>query len=98
MTMAKQAINCTCELAQLLRRFAPITGNEYRALILVELKPGETLKDHNHKHHTIVCYPVDASPITIHPKAGMLLYMPPGTEHDVPASDSARVSIAMVID
>ncbi len=91
-------VNCTCELAQLVRNFAPVAGDDYRTMVLVELQPGESLDDHKHDHHTVVCWPVDASPITIEPKAGMLLYMPPGTKHTVPPGDAARVSVAMVID
>jgi len=96
--MTKNIVNCTCALAEVLRSFAPLSGDEYRALVLVELKPGEGTPPHNHKHHTVVYYPQDARPITIEPKAGMLLYMPPGTPHNVPPGDAARVSVAMVID
>ena len=91
-------VKCTCKLAQLLRDFAPVPGDDYRHLVVVELKPGETIKTHQHRHHTVVYYPVDASPITIQPRAGMLVYLPPDTPHNVPATAAPRVSLAMIID
>ena len=96
--MAKHPVECTCKLAELLRGFAPVPGIDWRALVVVELKPGETLKNHAHQHHTVVYYPTDASAIIIEPRAGMLVYMPPLTPHDVPISPAPRVSVAMVID
>ncbi len=92
-------LNCTCKLAQVMRDFLPLPGCDFKKLILVDLQPGEGVAEHQHPEHVILHYPHDSpDPVTIYPKAGMLLYIPPGAVHEVPPATQPRQSIAMVVD
>lgn len=90
-------LQCNCRLAVDLRGAIPVEGIDYKNIIEVHLKPGESVKLHDHKDHTALYYPAAAEPITITPIAGMIIYLPPGTPHAVPAVTNERVSIAMLV-
>ncbi len=64
----------------------------------VRLQPGERIGPHKHVYHTMLYYPEPAEPVVITPQPGTLLYLPPGTQHEVPAVKRERVSIAMLIE
>ena len=96
--MTNRKINCTCQLAEQMRAFVPLSGCEFRKLMLVELQPGERVAEHQHSGHTVLYYPDNCGPVTIEPTRGMMIYLPPMTLHSVPIVESNRASIAMVVD
>ena len=91
-------LTCKCKLADLLRSVIPVTGIDFSKMIVVDLAKGERVGRHTHAYHTALYYPSDASPITVEPIAGMVIYMPPGTPHAVPAATEKRVSLAMLVE
>ncbi len=91
-------INCKCELAELMRQVIPVPGTAYRKMILVALERGESVSVHEHRGHSALYYPADSSPVIVHPRAGMIIYLPPGTEHSVPPVGPPRVSVAMIVE
>jgi len=91
-------IKCNCDLAMYIRGFFPVPGFDFRKLILVELKPGESVAKHEHHGHTVLFYPEAVEPVIITPSAGMMVYIPPHTKHEVPAVESDRMSIAMIVE
>lgn len=65
----------------------------------VKLEPGERIDSHQHKRHTVLFYPESTNAhIIIKPKAGTMIYLPPGTGHAVPQVERHRLSIAMLIE
>ena len=65
----------------------------------VKLEPGERIDAHQHKRHAVLFYPESTNAhIIIKPKAGTMLYLPPGTVHTVPRVERHRLSIAMLIE
>jgi len=85
-------------MAELLRGYAPMPGDDYRYLIMVEMPPDLEIKTHEHDHHTLVYYPKDVSrPITIHPTAGTMIWLPIGCKHSIPLGPH-RLSVVMSID
>ena len=93
-----KTVNCNCALGWLMRDLVPVPGSEWRKLILVELKPGEEVREHEHEGHALLYYPAAASEIRIRPSAGMMIYLPAGIRHSVPRVDGPRASIAMIVD
>ena len=82
----------------MLRDIVPIPGGGYRKLLMVEMKRGESIAAHSHKGGTVLCYPLDSSPILFEPQAGTIIYLPPGVVHCVPPVESDRISFAMIVD
>lgn len=95
--MVNKILHCDCKLRSLLRGAIPIDGRDYLNMIQVHLKPGENIRAHAHPEHTALYYPADCEAVTICPTAGMIIYMPPGTVHGVPAVTEERVSVAMLV-
>ena len=92
-------LHCTCKLAQVMRDFLPLPGDDFKKLMLVDLQPGEQVAAHEHPEHVILHYPHDSpDPVLIYPRAGMLVYIPPGAVHEVPPVTERRQSIAMVVN
>lgn len=94
-------LKCTpesCAVAAAMRGFCPVPDSAFKKFMLVELKSGETVAEHQHKGHTVLYYPKDASPVMIQPTAGMMIYLPPETPHSVPPPGKNRLSLAMIID
>lgn len=91
-------LHCTCKLAQHMSQFLPTPGLDYKKIILVDLQPGESVKNHRHpEEHVVLHYLEDSTePLLVYPKAGMLVYIPPDTLHGVPEAKQHRQSIAMV--
>ena len=85
------------ELARMMRAGVPKNGDDWDKFIAVLLKPGEKIKSHKHVYHTVLYYPESCEPIVITPTDGAILYMPPGTEHEVPVVKDARMSVAMLV-
>ena len=73
----------------------PVQGEPYKFMI-VNLDPGGVIKAHKHKHHAVLYYPEVAEPVIITPQPGTMLYLPPGTIHQVPRVSRQRISIAML--
>ena len=71
---------------------------EIHKFMIVELAPGGVIKPHKHAHHLVMYYPEEAEPIHITPQPGTMLYLPPGTIHQVPRVQKRRISIAMLFD
>jgi quercetin dioxygenase-like cupin family protein len=91
-------IKCDCKLADVLRAAIPVDGYDFKNMIQVHLKKGESVRSHYHTDHTALYYPADCEPIRITPTAGMIIYLPPGTQHAVPKVTKERVSVAMLVD
>lgn len=93
------SVTCNCKLAALMRTAIPVPGTDYKNLIVVEMKRGERIGRHKHLDHTALHYPADSSSVIVTPIAGMTIYLPPATYHEVPASkDDPRLSIAMLVE
>ena len=88
---------CTC-LADMVRRACPKLGGDWVKFMAVMLKPGIGIDLHQHPEHTVLFFPQDCEPVTVTPKAGSMLYLPPGTEHSVAAVKEPRLSVAMLVD
>ncbi len=84
--------------AERMRAACPTSGQDWYKFMVVNLEPGKNIKQHKHKHHLVMYYPKPADPIIIHPMAGTMLYLPPGTLHEVPPVSRGRISIAMLMD
>jgi len=91
-------MHCTCKLAELMRAAMPIPGDDYKRMVLVDLKPGERVGRHQHKQHTVLYYPKDAGPVIVTPVEGMIIYLPAETPHHVPPGTEPRLSVAMLIE
>jgi len=81
-----------------MRAACPVHGEGWYKFMEVTLKAGENIKAHKHKHHLVMYYPEEAEPIIITPEPGTMLYLPPGTLHEVRPTQRPRLSIAMLID
>lgn len=92
-----KVLYCKCALSKILREAIPVKGLDFVNMIQVQLKPGENIRAHSHTEHTALYYPADSEAITIVPTAGMIIYMPPGTQHAVPKVTKERVSVAMLV-
>ena len=90
-------LKCNCSMAEKLREVVPVQGVDWVNLIRVELKQGESVRSHNHPEHTALYYPEDCEPISITPTAGLIIYLPPGTQHAVPAVSKQRTSVALLV-
>jgi len=75
----------------------PSQGEVFK-FMTVRLLAGENIKSHKHAHHLVMYYPELAEPILITPQPGTMLYLPPGTLHEVPPVKRERVSIAMLFN
>ena len=84
--------------AYIMRSACPTTGTDWHKFMAVELEPGGVIKPHKHAHHTVLYYPEEAEPVIVTPQPGTLLYLPPGTLHQVPRVQRRRVSYAMLMD
>ena len=91
-------VECSCGIDKLMRGVVPVVGNEYRKLMIVDLKAGEEIRPHKHKGHAVLYYPMDSSPITFEPQAGTVIYIPPGCRHWVNPVPVERMSFAMIVD
>lgn len=93
-----QILKCNCKLKDVLRDAIPVEGRDFVRMIQVHLKAGEFVIDHKHSEHVAIYYPADAEPVTVWPTAGMIIYLPPGTQHAVPKIYGDRVSVAMLVE
>lgn len=84
--------------AGMMRAACPTSGIDWYKFMAVTLKPGENIKSHKHKHHLVMYYPEQAEQIIVTPQPGTMLYLPPGTLHEVPPVKRERLSIAMLMD
>lgn len=84
-------------LAAKLRRFFPFPGTDFDKLLEVNMEAGDKIPEHAHKRHAVLYYPERAEAVIIKPEAGTLLYLAPGTLHEVPTTRNARRSIAMIV-
>ena len=91
-------LECDCRLAEIMRSFVPLPGYDRQKLILVHLAAGEQVGMHEHREHSVLYYPEDAAAIMFEPKAGTMIYLPPGVRHSVPKVSEDRVSLAMLVD
>ena len=91
-------LKCNCKLSYVMRDMIPLPGAEFRKLIMVQLEAGEYVAEHSHKGHAALYYPMDSSSICFEPRAGTVIYLPPGTKHSVPPVDVDRISFAMIVD
>jgi len=82
----------------MMRRACPKLGGDWVSFLAVMLKPGSNIKTHKHIQHTVLYYPEDCAEVSLKPKAGTMLYLPPGVEHGVQAIKEPRLSIAMLIE
>ncbi len=73
-------------------------GTSFQKMILVDLENGEAVAEHQHPEHTVLYYPFDCDPVLVHPRAGMLIYLPPGCVHEVPPAKCRRRSVAMIVE
>jgi uncharacterized RmlC-like cupin family protein len=73
-------------------------GAEVYKFMTVAMNAGDCIKAHRHAHHLVMYYPVDAGPIIVTPTAGTMLYLPPGTLHEVPVVKKDRLSVAMLFN
>ena len=90
--------DCDC-LAEMMRRACPKIGGDWVKFMGVLLGPsGKGIEPHQHPEHTVLYFPEDCGPVTVTPKAGSMLYLPPGTEHSVAAVAEPRLSVAMLVD
>lgn len=64
----------------------------------VRLEKGARISKHAHVYHTVLYYPELAEPVTVTPQPGTMLYLPPGTQHEVPVIKKPRLSIALLIE
>ncbi len=64
----------------------------------VRLEKGARISKHAHVYHTVLYYPELAEPVTVTPQPGTMLYLPPGTQHEVPIIKKPRLSIALLIE
>ena len=85
-------------IAEYMRDACPVEGRAWMKYIEVTLKPGENIKRHKHRYHAVLYYPIDASAVVVEPKKGTIIYMPPGTYHEVPRVVESRRSLAMIIE
>jgi len=81
-----------------MRRFIPIEGDDYKKLIVVNLKRGDSVAEHQHEGHAVLYYPEGGDAVMVKPVAGMMIYLPPGTRHAVPTVSGDRVSVAMIVE
>jgi len=86
------------ELAEKLRAFAPLPGSQWDQFLTVEMLAGDAIGVHKHAYHTVLYYPEEAEPITVHPTPGTMLYLPIGTNHSVAVTKKPRISVAMLIE
>ena len=91
-------LTCSCKLADVLRSVVPVPGIDFDRMVLVNLKPGESVSAHQHSHHTALYYPADSAPLLVTPIAGMIIYLPPGTPHEVSKVNDDRLSVAMIVE
>lgn len=85
------------KLAYKMRAACPLPGGEFDKFMQVELSPGQRVAHHAHKRHAVLYYPETADKLIVYPEAGTMLYLPPGTFHEVPPVLTHRISIAMLI-
>jgi len=84
-------------VSKMLRAFPLEVAADIFKFMQVDLSPGQNIKAHKHAHHAVLYYPDNADPVIVTPEAGTMIYMPPGTVHEVPAVLTARTSIAMLV-
>ncbi len=87
----------TSALAAAMRAGIPRDGQAWDKFIAVLLKVGENVKAHKHVYHTALYYPESCDPIIFTPTDGAIVYLPPGTKHEVPPVKTARLSAAMLV-
>jgi len=75
-----------------------VSGHSWVKFLRVEMNAGDHIAPHEHRRHTVLYYPQAADPVIVTPGAGCLVYLSPGTTHEVPKVDRPRVSFAMLVD
>ena len=89
-------------IAQAMRSACPVPGKEFDKLVTVVFPVGGHLPPHKHKRQAVLYYPEVCDPIiidgeVIYTEKGQIIHLMPGTEHEVPATKSERVSCAMLV-
>lgn len=79
------------------RDACPLEGHNHYKFMTVRMLAGDRISKHKHAYHTVLYYPEHAGPVIVTPTPGTLLYLPPGTLHEVPVTKRERLSIAMLI-
>lgn len=74
------------------------TNTAVYKFMTVGMNKGDRIGPHAHAHHLVLYYPVQAGPIILTPEAGTMLYLPPGTQHEVPVVKKDRLSVAMLFN
>ncbi len=82
----------------MMRDACPVPGEDWYKFMTVRLLPKARIGPHAHVYHTVLYYPEIAEPVYITPQPGTMLYLPPGTIHQVPAVQRERLSVAMLIE
>ena len=95
--MVNKVVHDDPELSALMRHACPVKGDSWDKFIRVELDPGDHIAPHEHREHTVLYYPMSADPIIVTPGAGSLVYLSPGTTHEVPDVSRPRVSFALLV-
>ncbi len=85
-------------VGEMMRDHCYVPGRDWYKFMEVTLKKGERIGPHKHVYHTVLYYPEAACPVIVTPEPGTILYLPPGTQHEVPAVKKPRISIAMLIE
>ena len=85
------------QYAGMMRAACPLDGIDWYKFMTVRMLAGANIKAHKHQHHAVLYYPELAEPVIITPQPGTMLYLPPGTVHEVPPVKRERVSIAMLM-
>ena len=86
------------ELAHLMRHHCPVKGDSWVKFLRVEMQAGDHIAAHEHRRHTVLYYPQAADPIIVTPGAGCIVYLSPGTTHEVLTVDRPRISYAMLVN
>jgi len=78
-------------------RAACAGSGEIYKFMTVRMQPTNRISAHKHVYHTVLYYPELAEPVMVTPQPGTMLYLPPGTTHEVPPVKRERISIAMLV-
>ena len=90
-------------IARIMRGVCLVEGDSWDKFMTVLLQPGDQIKLHSHKRHTLLFYPEVCEPLLVgstclFPGAGTVIYIAPGVEHGVPfIKKRPRLSIAMLV-
>lgn len=88
-------------IATSMRKRFPFTGHQWDKYLTVYLKPGQDIPAHEHKRHAVLWYPQATAVViegeSIQVGAFSLVYLKPGTTHEVPRVTVERLSVAMLV-